>query len=287
MVDKDDFVLSRAKIAIVGMGLMGGSLALALRGKCAVLYGVDPDKTALELALRQDIVDYANTDPAKILPLVDVIVLAAPVPAILNFLDQLPEFAPNPCIVIDLGSTKKAITDRMLALPERFDPIGGHPICGKEKLSLINADRTLYYSAPFILTPLRRTSLRARTASEKIISAIGAKMEILEPDEHDRILASTSHIPFLLSSALAMATPTDVSAFIGPGFRSASRLAGTPASMMLGVILSNREHILAALERVQDELAMFTSAIAENDIESLEASLSASQKAYSKIIGSK
>lgn len=287
MSESEDFVLLHAKIAIIGLGLMGGSLALALKGKCAALYGIDPDTSTRELALRQDIVDEAGADAANYLYRADLVVLAAPVPQILSILEQLPELTPNACIVLDLGSTKVEISKKMNALPERFDPIGGHPICGKERLSLENADRTLYYSAPFLLTPLMRTSSRALIASEQIISAIGAKASILSATEHDRILAFTSHLPFLISSALALATPQDVSPFVGPGFRSASRLAGTPASMMLGVVLTNRENLLAALERLQDELAIFTSAIAENDIEALQVSLFSAQSAYYQLTGTK
>ncbi len=283
----DDFFLSRAKIAIVGLGLMGGSLALALKGKCAALYGIDPDKATLDLAIRQEIVDDADCNPEKLLSLADMIILAAPVPAILTILGQLPELTPNSAIILDLGSTKEEIVRKMEVLPERFDPMGGHPICGKERLSLENADRTLYFAAPFILTPLRRTSNRALDACKQVISAIGARFEILRPDEHDHILSFTSHLPYLISSALALATPQDLSGFVGPGFRSASRLAGTPSSMMLGVVVSNRDNLLLALERLQDELALFTSAIAENDYESLKISLNAAQVAYNNLIGPK
>ncbi len=203
---------------------MGGSLALGLRGKCAALYGCDPHLPTLELALSQHIVDYADSDPAKLLPEVDLVILSAPVPAILTLLEQLPALTPNPCIVMDMGSTKRLIVESMSRLPERFDPIGGHPICGKEKLSLANAERTLYYAAPFLLTPLARTSLRALSAANQIIEALGAKGKTLDAVEHDRILASTSHLPFLISSALALATPQDVTPFVDPGFKSTSRL---------------------------------------------------------------
>src|SRR5690242_6904084 len=122
-----DFNLTESKIAIVGLGLMGGSLALGLCGKCAALYGIDPHLPTLELSLSQHIVDYADSDPAKFLPEVDLVILSAPVPAILTLLKQLPSFTSNPCIVIDLGSTKKLIVESMSRLPENFDPIGGHP----------------------------------------------------------------------------------------------------------------------------------------------------------------
>ena len=274
------FNLAESKIAIIGLGLMGGSLALGLKGKCSVLYGIDPHLPTLKLALSQHIVDYADSDPAKLLPEVDLMILSAPVPAILTLLEQLPTFTSNPCIVMDMGSTKKLIVESMSRLPERFDPIGGHPICGKEKLSLANAERTLYYAAPFLLTPLERTSARALSAANQIIEAIGAKAKVLDAVEHDRILACTSHLPFLISSALALATPQDVASFVGPGFKSTSRLAGTPSSMMLGVLQSNQENVLNALHGMQSQLAEIESVLSTKDFLKLESMLSEAQGKY-------
>ena len=259
---------------------MGGSMALGLRGKCAALYGIDPHPATLELALSQHIVDEANRDPATLLPKADLIILAAPVPSILDLLAHLPSLTPNPCIVLDLGSTKRLIVEAMSRLPERFDPIGGHPICGKEKLSLVNAERTLYYAAPFLLTPLERTSPRALSAAQQIIDALGAKARTLDAVEHDRILASTSHLPYLVSSALALATSPEVSSFIGPGFKSTSRLAGTSSSMMLGVLQTNRENVLSALRGVQNQLLEIESALSMNDFSKLESILNAAQSKY-------
>ncbi len=259
---------------------MGGSLALALRGKCAALYGIDTHPATLELALAQKIVDHADSDPAKLPSEVDLIILAAPVPAILALLEKLATFTSKPCIVMDLGSTKKLIVEAMSRLPVQFDPIGGHPICGKEKLSLANAERTLYYAAPFLLTPLERTSARALSAANQVIEAVGAKGTVLNAVEHDRILASTSHLPFLLSSTLVLATDQDVSPFVGPGFKSVSRLAGTSSSMMLGVLGSNRENVLNALHNLQDKLVEVEAALAENDLSKLEALLKEAQDKY-------
>ncbi len=280
-----DFNLAESKIAIIGLGLMGGSLALGLRGKCAALYGIDPHLPTLELALSQHIVDYADSDPAKLLPEVDLVILSAPVPAILTLLEQLPTFTPNSCIVMDMGSTKKLVVESMSRLPERFDPIGGHPICGKEKLSLANAERTLYYAAPFLLTPLERTSPRALSAANQIIDALGAKGKTLDAVEHDRILASTSHLPFLISSALSLATPKDVAPFVGPGFKSTSRLAGTSSSMMLGVLQSNRENVLNALHGMQSQLAEIEAALSSEDFAKLESLLNDAQAKYQSFTG--
>jgi prephenate dehydrogenase len=276
-MNEPDFNLAESKIAIIGLGLMGGSLALGLKGKCAALYGIDPHPPTLELALSQKIVDHADSDSAKFLPEVDMVILSAPVPAILTLLAQLPSFTSKKCIVMDLGSTKKMIVESMARLPERFDPIGGHPICGKEKLSLANAERTLYYAAPFLLTPLARTTARALSAAHQIIEAVGAKAKVLDAEEHDRILASTSHLPFLLSSALALATSQEIASFVGPGFKSTSRLAGTSSSMMLGVLESNRENVLNALHNLQGQLAEIESSLSSNDFSRLESLLDQAQ----------
>ena len=259
---------------------MGGSLALGLRGKCAVLYGIDPHPATLELARSQHIVDEAGSDPATLLPQADLVILAAPVPAILDLLERLPSLTPNPCILMDLGSTKRLVVESMERLPGRFDPIGGHPICGKEKLSLANAERTLYYAAPFLLTPLARTTPRALSAAHQLIEALGAKARLLDASEHDRILAATSHLPFLLSSALALATPQQVASFMGPGFKSTSRLAGTPSSMMLGVLQSNRENVLTVLRGLQSQLSEMEIALSSDDFLKLESLLNEARRKH-------
>jgi prephenate dehydrogenase len=284
MSDEDGFFLGDARIVIVGLGLMGGSLALALKGKCAALYGVDPDRTARELALCQKIVSQADEDPANILPQADVIILAAPVPAILDLLLSLPKLVPKSCVLLDLGSTKVDIVTVMSELPARFDPIGGHPICGKERLSIENAEAGLYRGAPFALTRLARTSARARSCAEEIIRAIGAHPVYVDAPQHDCLLASTSHLPFLIASALTLATSTDSAPLTGSGFRSASRLTLTPSSMMLGVLQSNRENILKSIHRFQAELHAIESLLATGDFGALETTLNNARAKHQELV---
>jgi len=171
----------------------------------------------------------------------------------------------------------------MSQLPERFDPIGGHPICGKEKLSLSNAERTLYYAAPFLLTPLERTSPKALSAANQIIEAVGAKAKIVDAIEHDRILASTSHLPFLLSSALALATPGEFASLVGPGFKSVSRLSGTPSSMMMGVLQSNRTNILGAIQTFRNSLGEIESLLQNENYTQLETLLNQTHTSYKSL----
>ena len=289
-MSEDGFSLQDSTIVIIGLGLMGGSLALALRNHCRALYGIDSDEATLELALSKNIVDRAEVDPARLLPQADIIVLATPVPMIITLLQKLPDLTPNRCIVLDLGSTKRLILEKMSQLPDRFDPIGGHPICGKEKLSLENAEAGLYQSAPFVLTALQRSTLRARGALEQLIHAIGARAIWMDPTEHDRVLALTSHLPFLVSSALVavlavapVALP-EISLLVGPGLRSTSRLAATSSTMMLGVLESNRENVLAAIDLLQNELTTFESALSSRDSNKLLVLLDQSRAAYQTFV---
>ena len=281
---EDGFRLQDSRIAIVGLGLMGGSLALALRGKCAALYGIDSDRATLELARAKQIVDQADTDPANLLQQADLVILATPVPAVIDFLQKLPLFVHTPCIVLDLGSTKKDIVQAMSSLPENFDPIGGHPICGKEKLGLEHAEASLYQGAPFVITALERSTGRAKSAIRQIIAAVGANVIEIRAEDHDRILASTSHLPFLLSSALALSTPQDFGALIGTGFKSTSRLAGTPAHMTIGILQSNRENILNAIQTFRHSLDQIESALQNENYLQLISILNQSRSSYESLI---
>jgi prephenate dehydrogenase len=231
-----------------------------------------------------NIVSQADEDPARILPQADVIVLCTPIPAILSWLERLQEFTPQRCIVIDMGSSKQIIVEAMSRLPERFDALGGHPICGKEKLSLENADATLYNNAPFVLTPLAHPSARSSAAALQIIAAIGANPIWMDAALHDRILASTSHLPFLLASALVLATPPDSAPLVGPGFRSTSRLASTPSSMMLGVMQANRENILTAISSFRENLQAIEQALQSEDFAALEAILDGARSKHQKFL---
>ncbi|NOH01840.1 MAG: prephenate dehydrogenase/arogenate dehydrogenase family protein [Chloroflexi bacterium] len=289
---EDGFSLKDSTIGIVGLGLMGGSLAMSLKGKCARLIGYDTHLPALEVALSKGIIDHAGMlfpSPAgrgdRGEGKVNLLILATPVPSILQLLHQLQSTNyQSPITILDIGSTKRDILRAMSALPENFDPIGGHPICGREKLGLENADANLYQNAPFVITPLERTTQHALRIARQLVSALGAKYIEMNADDHDRILASTSHLPFLLASALVRSTAHDFAPLIGPGFRSTSRLAGTPSSMMLGILKSNRDNVLSALSTFQEQLARIKLSLMAEDYTALEDILNQSQADYLALV---
>ena len=252
---EDDFArLKATRCCFLGLGLMGGSLAQALRPHCAALHAADPDPAARSLAQQNGLTDTITADPAAMLPRCDLLILAAPVRANIAFLRRLPEMHPGPLMVLDLSSTKREIVAAMSALPPAFDPLGGHPMTGKETSGLAHADPAMFRGAPFALTPLERTSPRLRALALEILAAIDARPLWLDAETHDRWVAATSHLPYLLAAALALATPDEAAPLIGPGFRSTVRLAGSHPAMMLDILATNRTPVLQALARYRAAL---------------------------------
>ncbi len=275
--------LSNCRVLIVGLGLMGASLALALRGKCKVLYGVDRNEDTCRLALMHEMVDAVWQDPTQTRA-VDLMILAVPVGQILSLLKQINNAIQTPTIIMDIGSTKTAICQEMEGLAEHFDPIGGHPMCGKETLGIQSAEAAIYQGATFALVPLARTSPYAKSLAEQIVNAIGSHVVWLDAQTHDRMVAAVSHLPYLLASALTLSTPLELSTLVGPGFRSSTRLAATPTTMMLDVLKTNRKFILEAVERVQSELAQLESLLQEEAYEELNQRLNAAAEHLKEIL---
>jgi prephenate dehydrogenase len=263
---------------------MGGSLASALRDHVRELRAADPDLAALELANQLGVVHRISVDPSEVLPGSDIVILAAPVQAILELIKLLPDLHPGSPVVLDLGSTKTQICQAMEALPERFDPVGGHPMCGKETSGLSSAEADIFKEATFALSALGRTSQRARDTADQIARVIGAVPLWIDPEVHDRWVAATSHVPYLLANALTLATPIEAAQLVGPGFRSTSRLAASFAPMMLDVLASNWENIHQALRSFRVELDIIESTLAQKDHALLEEVLARSAERHTELV---
>jgi prephenate dehydrogenase len=282
--DGEPGFFARSRVAILGLGLMGGSLALALRGKVGELIGIDPDPAALALAGEWKLADRLAASPEEALADADLIVLAAPVRAILTLIEALPDLHPGSPVVLDLGSTKKDILQRMARLPARFDALGGHPMCGKEHSSLAQAEPGLYRGAPFALVPLPRTSQRARSTALALVEAVGACPLWLDELDHDRWVAATSHLPYLLSNALAACTPPEAAPMTGPGFRSTTRLAAQPPALLLDILATNRLNVLGALRRLHTRLDLLEHLLESEDYAALERLLQEGAERREKIL---
>jgi prephenate dehydrogenase len=276
--------LAESSVAIVGLGLMGGSLAMALRGHCKSLLGCDLDQETLKLAREKEVVDVADSNLSAILPQADLIVLATPVCTILELLITIPKFLQEPVVIMDLGSTKTEIVQAMAALPSALAAIGGHPMCGKEKSGLENASGDLFIGAPFALTALSRTTPRARSLAEEMIQVIGAKPIWMEPEIHDEWVAATSHLPYLLSVALTNATALEVSPLVGPGFQSATRMAASNPEMMRDIFLTNQDQVIRAIRRFITKLENLETLIKVGDAQQMEDNFEASLRRQRRVI---
>jgi prephenate dehydrogenase len=264
---------------------MGGSLALSLKDRCKHIAALDPDDEALSYAIEKKIVHRASSEPKEILEDADIVVPACPVRSIIEWVRRLPDHISHPCVVMDLGSTKARIMNAFDDLPDNFHPVGGHPICGKEQLSIKNSNADLFKEANFILVKAKRSSEIAENIAEKIVEAAGANPIWLDAETHDHALAATSHLPYLIASTLVMGNQAQDKKLIGPGLRSTTRLAGTPTSMMLDVLETNRERVLKEIDQFKENLGKIETALRVIDEEGLKKMLDSANSKYQSLIG--
>ena len=239
------------KIGIVGLGLIGGSIALAARQiwPAALVIGVD-NKDVLETAMRLHAIDVAADDPI-VLAEADIVILCAPVKQNIELLADLDENVLQPAVVTDVGSTKRAIVEAARRLPPKFTFVGGHPLGGAAKGGLENARPDLFTGRPWLLTP----STDGGDAVEKLsafVRALGAEPRVVDVAAHDRLLAFLSHLPQLTASALMSVVGDAVGAqglgLSGKGLADTTRLASSPPEIWRDITATNADEIGPALD---------------------------------------
>lgn len=251
-------------VAIAGVGLIGGSFALALRkaGFTGRIIGVSsPPAIAAALALR--IID-EGLPLEQAIPLADLVFLAQPIGRIFETLERLDPLVKHGCLVTDAGSTKAAIVAKGLASLHRAQFLGGHPMAGKETSGVGSADENLFVGRTWVLTPSSSEELRTGIACEfqAWLIKIGALPVVMDPAEHDRIVALTSHLPQLASTALASALagalhlPEDARA-AGPALLDSTRLALSSFGIWQDILSTNSANIAGALDAYIETLLKY------------------------------
>jgi prephenate dehydrogenase len=276
-------------VGIVGLGLMGGSLALGLAGLCRRRIGLDSDPEAERAAREMGAVDELASHFPDLVAKSDFLVLATPIRTILGLLKELGEIRITDGrirIVMDIGSTKTDILRSMDRLGEGFDPVGGHPICGREVHGIRCAEPKLYRDAPFVLAPLDRTSPRALRLARELVGRLGARPLEFRPEEHDQLVAGTSHLPHLAAVALAQTAGRlpSADALVGPGFRDTTRLAATNTEMLTDILMTNRENVLQALEEYIARLEALAVCVHEGDEARLKVLLAEGRRARQELL---
>ena len=263
------------RVTIVGLGLMGGSLGLAIRRAYPEikLWGVDRNKRAVALARKLDLIERGAPELSAELASVDLVFLATPVGAILEMLPCLPELIGAETLVSDLGSTKAQICkmgERLL--PGRF--IGGHPLTGSERSGIAAADPALFQNTPYALTPCGDVQGPALERLARFLQVLGARVLIIDPEEHDRIVARTSHLAQLLSVALAeliVEKGREDERYLrlcGGGLRDMTRLAASPYPIWRDVLRTNAGEIDRALGEFREILERLQDRLEAGDLES-------------------
>lgn len=267
-------------LAIVGMGLMGGSLALAMRAHADSISGIDRDARARCFALERGLVDCATADLREGVNRADVVILAAPVRAIVEMLNmRIGSYLRSNTLVIDIGSTKQDIVDAMASLPIGVNAVGGHPMTGKENGGIEESDESLYRGRPFVLCPSRRTTPAARLRAVSFVETLGALPIEMDAERHDQIVAGISHLPYLLSATLVATIANqarDDAAYwelAAGGFRDTSRLAASDVTMMGDILSTNTQAVATLLAQFRMQLAMLETLLIAGDDHQLGESL--------------
>ena len=272
-------------VAILGTGLMGGSLGLALRRARPeiVVTGYDADPAALQGALQRGAVTAAASDAADAVAGAAMVVLAAPLDAAPGLLEEIATVVGDGAVVTDLGSAKAMVVEHgRRHFGARF--VGGHPMAGSERHGIEAAEAHLYQNAWWIVTPTTETSAEAYRAVADMASAVGATPVALDPGTHDALVARLSHLPQLVASALVDVAASSgdkesVLGLAGPGFRDVTRIAASHPDLWVTIVGANEDAVLEAIGGLRSRLAQLEEDIAEHRWEELRSWLAGARAA--------
>jgi len=272
MKEESDFSFN--KITIIGVGLIGGSLGLALKEKKPnfKIIGIDKQKI-IKKAIARGAIDEGTVNLEEGIKEADIIIIATPVKTILDILTQIAPFLKKGCLVTDTGSIKQQIVqkaNKILSKDVFF--IGGHPMAGSEKYGIESADPYLFHNKTYILTPTHKNNLGALEKISSLIKVIGAKRLILDPLEHDKIVSAVSHLPQIIAVSLINAigelalrgNNNNYFKAVGEGFKDMTRIASSPYKMWEDIYDTNQENILEMIQEFKNYLEVMEDKLKNN-----------------------
>ncbi|HEX8977271.1 MAG TPA: prephenate dehydrogenase/arogenate dehydrogenase family protein [Solirubrobacteraceae bacterium] len=260
------------RIAVIGVGLIGGSVGMAARARAgATVTGFDRRPAALAEATQRGALDRAAGSVAEALEDAQAAFVAVPVGSLPALITEVLHAAPSDCVVTDVGSTKRAV------LARHDDPrfVGGHPLAGAENAGVEHARADMFEGATWYLTPTSRTSGVLFERLHRLLHALGAQPAAIDAESHDRILATVSHLPHVLANLLVSQAARTLAAgderlpATGPSFRDATRVAGAPSAIWTDIYLSNRDALVAELDRALAHLRGVRDALSAGDAKAI------------------
>ena len=267
------------KAVVIGVGLIGGSFALALRNAGAVrhIVGVGRDATNLQQAIARGVIDEAEHDVAKAVRDADLIFIATPVGAMADIFARIAPVMKTTALITDGGSTKQSVIDAarsaLGARIGRFVP--SHPVAGSEKSGAVAASSALFRDREVVLTPLAENAPADIERIRALWTACGARVVDMAPAQHDVVMAAVSHAPHFIAFAYMHAIgtgrdPIDVLTHAGGGFRDFTRLASSHPRMWSDICMANRAALLTELERFEQATAELRTLLQRQDAAALE-----------------
>ena len=280
------------KITIVGVGLIGGSLAKALKEKnlAKTVFGYGRDRSRLEEAKKHNIIDDYSTQIEEAVNHADIIVIATPVGTFRNIFSEVKPLIVDDVIISDVGSTKTNIVDIAKEIlgdkSQCFVP--AHPIAGKEKSGFEASDGNLYIGKKVIITPIEDNSSESIQLIESMWKNVGAEVDFMSPQSHDDLLGMTSHLPHMLAFSLVnylVDQNPSASIYAGGGFKDFSRIASGDAVMWRDICLQNKDKIITHLRGYQSTVEELIDAIDQEERDKLELLFATAKKTRDSWIG--
>lgn len=261
-MSKKKFVYT--KIALIGVGLIGGSIGLALKKRklAAEVVGIDPHEENLDTARKRQAITLGTIDLTAGIQDADLAIISAPVQKIPHLIGAVAAATKHECLITDTGSTKREILAQVTS-DARF--IGSHPMAGGAQHGPRTADADLFEDRAVILTPSSSAAQRDVHALEQFWSRLGAHTCKMSPAEHDRVVASVSHLPHLVAVALAAATQPKNLPHVASGWLDTTRIAASGESLWVDILCDNRDHVLKSAERFGKVWTQLCGALEKND----------------------
>lgn len=269
------------RLTILGVGLLGGSIGLAVRERikdCRIV-GYGPRPAALQQAQELGALDEAYESPARAVREADLVILCAPVGSLGEMLEQVADSLRSGAIVTDVGSTKRTLVETAgRTLPSHARFVGSHPMAGSEKRGVRFARADLFQGAVCITTPTAQTDSAALQSVEEFWKTLGMRTTRLSPEEHDRLLADVSHLPHAVAAALVAIQEGRALNLSGKGFQDLTRIAAGDPGLWRDILIDNRENVRAGIDRLTGELQRLSHLLQQGNAQEVQAWLDAAAR---------
>ncbi len=270
------------KVSIIGTGLIGGSIGLAIRKRrlATEVIGVSRQQTNIALAKKCGAIDRGSID-LGIIKGSDLVIIATPVNTIIKLAPAISKIIDKDCIVCDVGSTKQVVVNKLSKIFRRF--VGAHPLAGSEKRGVANANSALFEDSLCIITPVSGINKVDIAKINKLWVSLGARVEKMSPGQHDRIVSFVSHLPHVVAFSLIASVP-DVFLKMAPNsLKEMTRIAASDAQMWHDVLLSNKSNVLNAIKLFEKNLAKIKTALKKSNSAALSGIICSAKTKREKI----